>query len=446
MLAIVGQQPSWAHPFSAFQLMYRSFWGQISCSFYPAGFYAFIAFTVVAFAGLVWSWRGLERSEQVAEAILVGWFLLIVIGWVCWDALTPAPGGRLLFPALPAIALVMAPGFDGWGANVQVCKLAGWWPVAYNLALVLVLASMALWTAAGILPGFFAPLPRYADAASAHPQYALDATLGDGVRLPGYDVAMEDRGPTLDVALYWQPLVPMTEDYTLALQLVSPVPGDTTLRLNYNSWPGRGNYPTTAWRPGEVIADRYRLRLPQADFPTQAWDLYALLFREGTGERLPVQVDGLAAGNHLVLARLRVPGRTPSCPEEGRLSSEVRFESYATLTHAWVTSDQGSIQVILCWKALAPLPGDYTIFVHALDGEGALIGTGDGPPMQGAFPTSLWNLGDAILDVHHLMIEEGAVPRRITVGWYNLDGLRLSAFLGGVPIPDAEVTVWSSYP
>jgi len=44
----------------------------------------------------------------------------------------------------------------------------------------------------------------------------------------------------------------------LAIQLTSPIPGDESLRYNYNTWPGRGNYPTSAWPAGRVIADNYR--------------------------------------------------------------------------------------------------------------------------------------------------------------------------------------------
>ena len=286
MLALVGRQPSPTHPLAALGLMFRSFWGQIPCSFYPAGFYAFYtAFTALALAGLAWGWRRLERKERAAAALLVGWFTLIVIGWARWDALTPAPGGRLLFPALPAAALVLALGFDGWSASLQVGKLASlhsairdlcW--IIVHCSLFILLASMALWTVAGILPGFFGPPPRYADARPVQPDHPLDATLGDSIQLLGYDVKLGDQGPTLDVTLYWQAQTLLTEDYVLALQLVSPVPGDTTLRLNYNNWTGRGNYPPTAWRPGEVIADRYRLRLPNAEFLNQGWELHVLFF------------------------------------------------------------------------------------------------------------------------------------------------------------------------
>lgn len=444
MLALVGERGSPIYPLLETGLVFRSFWGQISCSFYPAGFYAFYtAFTLLALGGLVLGWRRLDRVERVAALIQLGWFLLIVVSWARWDMLTPAPGGRLLFPALPSIALVLALGLDIPRSPVPNPQSPILNPQCAILSIAL--ALMALWTVAGILPGFFAPPPRYMDPDAVRPQHSLDAMLGDSVRLVGYDVALGEHRPTLNVTLYWQALAPLEEDYTLALQLVSPVPGDTTLRLNYNSWPGRGNYPTSAWRPGEVIADRYRLRLSEAAFPTQAWDLHAILFRKETGERLPVQLNGLDTGSHLILARLRVPGRSPVCPEEGQLTSEVRYGAYTTLTHALITPDPKGTRVALCWKALAPLPGDYTVFVHALDNSGALIGTGDGPPMQGAFPTSLWRAGDIIMDEHRLPLPPEGIS--IAVGLYNpADGSRLPVLIGRTPVPEASVTVWPELP
>jgi len=441
MLALVGVRDSSALSLSVVGLMFRSFWGQIPCSFYPPAFYApYGVLLALAVGGLALGWRRLVAAERVAVAILVGWFLLVVVGWVRWETMTPATGGRLLFPALPAVALLVALGIG----NLAQGRLA-----VGNWVVVGVLALLAWWTALWILPGFFAPPPHYLDASAIQPNHPVDATLGDAVRLLGYDVALNERGPTLDVTLYWEALAPMAEDHVVAMQMVSPVPGDTTLRWNYNSWPGRGNYPTSAWQPGEVIADRYRFRLLEDDFPTQAWDLHLVIYRKETEERLPVRLAGIDAGDSLVLTRLRVPGHLPSCPEKGRLTSEVHFGEAVALTHASVVPGQEGARVVLCWEAVQPLPADYTVFVHLLDASGTLVSTGDGPPMQGAFPTSMWCPGDVVLDVHHLSsaVGEGETDQRITVGLYRLeDGSRLPAYVGDVPIPDAAVSVWPDCP
>ena len=122
--------------------------------------------------------------------------------------------------------------------------------------------------------------------------------------------------PHLDVTLYWEVPAPTVQDYALAVQLTSPVPGDDNLRFNYNTWPGRGNYPTSAWTPGRVIADRYRFRLPDSDAATQAWQLLVALYDTASGERLPVRLDEQNVGQGLILTTLRVPGARPLCPEE----------------------------------------------------------------------------------------------------------------------------------
>jgi len=445
MLELVGtRDASPIQPLFETGWMFRSFWGQIPCSFYPPAFYAFYGvFTALSLGGLAWSWRRLQSSERGMVAILGGWFLVIVVSWIRWDVITPAPGGRLIFPALPALALLMA---LGMGESTRGRLKYG------NSIVIGLLALLAWWTAMRTFPNFFAPPPRYPDARAIHPDHPLDATLGESIQVLGYDVVLDnDAGsePTLDVTLYWQARAPIIEDYVMALQLVSPVPGDTTLRWNYNSWPGRGNYPTSAWQPGEVIADHYHFRLPEADFPTQAWDVHVALYRRETGKRLPIQVSGMDVGNRLVLARLRIPGVQPLCLEEGRMISEVRFGEAIALTHAVVIPQQDGSRVELCWKALQPLATDYTVFVHLLEPSGVLVATGDGPPMQGAFPTSMWRSGDIVLDVHRLTpvsgIEEHS--RRIAIGLYNPeDGSRLPAYVGDVPVPDAAVQVWPDHP
>ncbi|MCS7179407.1 MAG: hypothetical protein N0A03_09105, partial [Anaerolineae bacterium] len=311
-------------------------------------------------------------------------------------------------------------------------------------SLVILLSLLAFWAVADILPAFYAPPPRHADPGAVRPQHSLRAQFGDAIRLLGYDLSARPEKRFLDVTLYWQAMAPITDDYVMALQLVSPIPGDDTLRWTYDSWPGRGNYPTTAWRPGEVVRDRYRFHLPAADFPTQAWDLQVVLYRPETGA-LPVSLDGTPVGGRLRLGRFRLPGLTPTCPESDRLTAEVRLDEKVALTHAGVLAERDGTRVVLCWQSLAPLPGDYHVFVHLYDSSGTLLAAGDGPPMGGAFPSSLWKPGDVVLDVHRLppLVEGG----RVAVGLYRWeDGVRLPVTIGGISIPDAAVPIWPERP
>jgi hypothetical protein len=83
------------------------------------------------------------------------------------------------------------------------------------------------------------------------------------------------------------------------------------------------------------------------------------------------------------------------------------------------------------------------------ESDGALVTTGDGPPMGGAFPTSMWRPGDVVLDVHRIpaRVEAHDAGQVVTVGWYrSQDGTRLPAWIDGVPIADGAVSIWPNLP
>ncbi len=436
MLQLVKMRNVLVFPLMEGSLLFRSFWGQIPCSFYPSAFYIPYIFLLCAgVAGWVRGSRNLTSRERWGGGLLVVWFLLVLLGWMRWDVMTYAAGGRLLFPALPAIAILIA---------VGICSIAPRQWLIQGTAITL--ALLALGTAAGILPAFFAPPPlRSPDAVS--PTNPANVTFGETIRLLGYDLTVQPEKQFLDVTLYWQAAGPITQDYNIALQFVSPVPGDNTLRWTYDAWPGHGNYPTTAWQPGKVVVERYRFRLPDADFPTQAWDFHLAVYDEKTMTPLPVRADGMPVGNRWVLSRLRWPGKLPSCPEDGRLALDVRFGNAIALTHALVVPEPPDVRVILCWKSLNPLPQDEHVFVHLYDAEGRLLQAGDSPPMGGAFPTSLWQPGDIVMDVHILRNVALGPGNRIAIGWYNLQsGERLPAIRDGQSVQDNAVVIWPDLP
>jgi 4-amino-4-deoxy-L-arabinose transferase-like glycosyltransferase len=440
MWTLVGSRASPIQPLLNLHelwLLFQSFWGEIPCSFYPTPFYVFyLVLVVLAFVGLIWGWRKLASAERQSAVIFAIWCTILLVSWARWDAITPAPSGRMLFPALPALASLMALGIDQLAA--------GRFKMLSRITIVL-LALLAWWSVVRILPAFFAPPPRYSNASAVQPQYPLNARWEQALGLLGYDVAMDDQGPTLDLTLYWQALAPMTDDYVLSLQLVSPVAGDTTLRWNYNSWPGHGNYPTSAWQPGEVIADRYRLQLPDSDSVTQAWQLQAIFYHPETSERLLVQADEQPIGDALPLTLLRVRGKTPDCPAETATSRPPTLDNAVALTHASVTQQGDELMVTLCWASRRPLAEDYAVFVHLYDNQGALLSVGDGPPMDDAFPTHLWQTGDVVSDRHRLALPPGPslAQARIGVGLYRLeDGTRLTALQGAERLPNDTIVIW----
>jgi 4-amino-4-deoxy-L-arabinose transferase-like glycosyltransferase len=424
MLEIVKGRKNLVRLVYELSILYRSYWGQLPCAFYPgAWFYAFFGLlTCAGVIGLVMGVRG-DRVSRKPALFLATWFLVVATGWLRWDMTTPAPAGRLLFYAIAATSALLAWGFE------RLWNRLTWIVPAF-------MAVAALVTLACVLSPLVNPPPRYASPEAVSIPNRLDVTLSDAVHLAGYAARVD--GNALDVTLYWHPLAQVTRDYVMAIQLVSRVPGDHTLRLNYNAWPGHGAYATSAWKPGEVIQDRYRLTLPSSNLPTQTWQLQVMLYEADSGVRLPVRLSGDEIGDTVPLTTLRVAGATPQCAGD-KLVTPVRFGNAIELTHASVQPTGEGTEVVLCWRSIRTTAQDQTVFVHA--GEF----TADGPPMDGAFPTSLWQPGDVVSDRHVLpgvKLDE-LKDERVLVGLYDLEtGARLDAFVGGTRLINDQALAW----
>jgi len=293
------------------------------------------------------------------------------------------------------------------------------------------------------------PPPVYSTAADVHPEHPLEGRFGSDVALLGYDLdgTSFEPGEWLELTLYWQALAQPPDHYTLAIQLVSAVPGEMDTLVNFNTWTGGGNYPTGVWHPGDVIADRYRLRLSDDVPRAQGWYLQAILFNSTDGARLPFTLGGHPAGDAATLILLRVGASNPeeqAAPETERLASLTYFDGAVALDGVRVAEEEEALDVILWWRSVAPLTEDYVVFVHLYDAGGRLIATADAPPLFGGFPTSLWQPDDRMRDERIVsLLEEEVAPSRLGVGWYDpVTGIRLAAMTaGGVRLPDDEVLI-----
>lgn len=444
MLEKVGRR-TYPLAFSEITPMVLSYWGQMPCSFYPRALYwPYLVLMAGGIAGIALGWRRFNQRQKLALSLSAVWFIVIVLAWLRWDAITPATGGRLLFPAIAALAFILAAG----------------WHAILPRSVRLWAALLPVWAVVTLVAGpvsFFA-LPRHlpADAPLPNP---LDVTFGDAIALRGYKArafepyltcaptTARDNHPALDVTLYWQTTRPVTENLTLALQLVSPVSGETDLRFNYTHWPGHGNLPTSAWPVGTILQDRYVLPLPQSAAPTQAWALQVALLDDATGVRRQTYTNGTPIGDAVRLTTLRIAGRAPQLPARNNKTTPVQFGQGAQLQDAQVEATDAAWRVSLFWESLAPFPEDYTVFVHAYAADGTLLATGDGPPQNGHFPTSLWQPGDHVLDVHRVDLPEGSTPARIAIGLYSpVTGERVPATADGKPLPDNAATIWEAQP
>ena len=78
------------------------------------------------------------------------------------------------------------------------------------------------------------------------------------MRLIGIDPPKVVDPVTMSVTLDWSADHPLTQDYTVFVQLLN---GDGKLVAQSDGFPANGNLPTLSWLPGEVVRDEHRLAL-----------------------------------------------------------------------------------------------------------------------------------------------------------------------------------------
>jgi hypothetical protein len=139
--------------------------------------------------------------------------------------------------------------------------------------------------------------PPLEDRGETH--YLQDLRLGEGVELLAYEVfsLLIEPGGALDLTLYWAARSEMEEDYIVFTHLID---AEDRLWAQQDNQPGEGEHPTSDWRGGEVVADKYHLLLPD-DMPAGQYRLEVGMYQWRTGERLSVFQGVRETGNRVLL-------------------------------------------------------------------------------------------------------------------------------------------------
>lgn len=102
----------------------------------------------------------------------------------------------------------------------------------------------------------------------------------------------------------------------------------------------------------------------------------------------------------------------------------------------------------LYWQPLAPVNGDYSVFIHLVDPEGNLVTTWDGPVGKTAdgtyYSTLVWEPGETISDERVFSLPDGGAPvgegYHIAIGIYDaVNNSRLPLTINGQPAGDSHV-------
>lgn len=251
------------------------------------------------------------------------------------------------------------------------------------------------------------------------PDHVVNATVGEDVELWGYDLDQSDirAGGTVAVTLYWRSLAFANQDYTVFTQLQA-LPDHALLAQN-DTQPVNGASRTTLWRPGEVVVDRYAFTLPDG-VPAGKIAVIAGLYEPVSHNRLPVRwADGPVTFDHIDVGVVTVVSDAAPVvlTEELHLTAGdpglIVLEGIALPTRPVIAGT--TLDFSLFWRSQAIADRDYTVFVHLLSSDGAIVAQADAQPQGGRSPTTLWRLGEAVMDQHSL-----SVPGEVAPGRYRL--------------------------
>lgn len=402
----------------------------------PEPFYRIVdALTILGLAGfLLFLARSLRRQPAGTGPILVMlvvWVDLISIALLRWTLLTPAGQGRLLYPALGALALFLN---VGW-AELMPRRLGR--PLG-GLALAAWIAWAALCPLLIIAPAYKAPqqIGALSDLAAVPANPLGGVQFGECCELAGY---LPPDGPVhpgdcVPLTLVWRAVAPAAEDYLL---FVHAVAADGRLVGQADTYHGGGLYPTSQWRPGEMLADTVHIPI-QAEAAGPILVRFQVgLARPATGVRLPAYTpDGktlevLWAGE-VALDPFQWPQAGQSPPADAVFEQQIRLAAIS-LPDAPVHAGE-TVTITLQWESLAQIGEDFTGFVHLVGPGGEDVAQDDQLPLDGRYPTRLWQEGIVVDDPYQLELPVDLEPGvyELLGGWYRpASGQRLAAVSAG---------------
>lgn len=377
-------------------------------------FYSLMGVVVgVALLGLVWRAVSLRRWRDDSPLPrrwlpVLAWPLLVFAGLVRWTMMTPGLQGRLLFPAIAPIAILIV---LGWTTLVPKR-----WQRAFLLVAGTVWLAWALVVPWRTIAPAYRPPPHGPDIALPAGAIRVGYQYNETVELIGYTLepARVGRSEPFHLTLYWRTGEQLDRNYSVGVKVFGY---DGQLIAREDTYPGLGTYPTEFWQTNEIIVDRYKIWISgQADLPVLG-DIWIDLYTREDIQAVPVTT---AEGEPLSVPRI---GRLKVAPPPAPAAAPpaIRFADGIGLADVRVEPAQvrpgEMLTATLTWQPYATPSTDYTVFLHLVPAETitAPLAQTDGLPRNGAYPTSVWEAGERITDTHSL-----PAPTRLTPGEYDL--------------------------
>ncbi len=399
-------------------------WGNV-----PAAWWVYAVFgTLLALGGVGFAaWLVRRKGPEVRH---VGWLVLTIACVMAPPVYlllykgTDLLRGRTILAILPPLAVFVAAGIGRY--------LPSRWKERLPHVLGGTLGAIALLVPFVYIAPVYAPpplIPPEQVTALPNPVYVR---FGGQMELLGYEYGKQGRyvpGDVLEIRVYWRALVKMERNYALRWQVLD---AEGRAHATAELYPGWGNYATSLWEPGLVFRDTYRIRISD-DMPSPGMGIATLTVLDAGSDTPLAATD--PQGQFLGLQfRLRpfkmIAGMNLGATETG---AEYVLGEKLALVARQAQADYAAriLSLRLTWQALAPMDKDYVAFIHVVDSNGNTVWQVDRQPRDGAYPTSLWDVGEIVDDPIVIPMPKGAEGRtyRLHLGVYDPDTeVRLLAF------------------
>ncbi len=204
--------------------------------------------------------------------------------------------------------------------------------------------------------------------------------------------AKQESPQLLRTTLVWQATEQIPANYGTSVRL-KDAEGYTV--ASFDTQPLYGFYPTSLWRPGELIHDRRWLTLPEGTPPGSDYSLEVILYDVRTLQPfVTTEVENVILTQPTVKKEYPVKYRFP----QGLAIAEAKLER----THL----EQGEVlPLTVKWAAVAPMERDYTCLLRLKDKKGAVVQEWQ-EPIASSYPTSNWPVNALVLAHYRLRLSQ----------------------------------------
>jgi hypothetical protein len=434
--------------FSEIPYAWTSLWGRFGYGQIPMSDLIYVGaliVTVIAVIGLI---SAIIRHRSIFDAIQIKQLSLVIFSALLFAAAlfgymmssTAGPMGRFYFPGLSAFGVLMAVGLFQVSGFRLGQDASSRMQVITHYSLLIITFALALVS----FFGYFVPAyaqPKLIDAHSIKIDPTVHATFNEQIELLGAetDRTSVQPGDPIHVTLYWRALTSIDQSY---VEFVHLIDDSGIIAAQRDTWPGRGMFPTTLWKPNEVFADELTIDVPEAAFAPNDARLQVGLFADDGTRLKAVDSSGHELDQDAVslnqVAILPYPGGFQN-PIEANFGNKVDLIGYDMTSRSILPGE--AVTVTLYWRSRSSFAADYSVFLNALRPTLRISAQDTGKPINGHFSTQVWQAGQVITDVRVLQFPSTAKVGQldVEVGWFLPKGDRLDVLAADGHVIDSRV-------